>query len=340
MVFLGIDLHKRYSVITAMDREGEIAEQLRMPNDELLLSTWLKGMEGEKRAVVEATSNWGWLADFLAEQEVELILAHPLKTRAIASAKIKNDRLDSSILAHLLRTDLIAESYLAPQEVRFQRDLLRYRAGLVRIQTGIKNRVHALLIKGNVQYDFTDLFGRAGMAFLKGLPLPEVQRMAMDSWLELLADLRARIRAADREIASRVKLSAEARLLTSAPGIGNILAATIAAETGDFARFPTAKHYCSYAGLVPSSSSSGDKMRYGHITKQGNPWLRWALVEASWGAIKRQGPVRVYYQRISRHKKSPVAIVAVARKLAKNIYHMEMNNQTFDEVVAKHAFVG
>ena len=159
MVFLGIDLHKRYSTITAMDKEGKTIKQGNVPNCEHELLSFLASIEEDKKAVVEATTNWSCLCDLLEGGGVEVVLSHPLKTRAIASARIKTDKLDSKTLADLLRGDLVAPAWLAPYEVRQTRDLIRLRACLVKDQTAVKNRIHALLIKNNVDHPSPDLFG-------------------------------------------------------------------------------------------------------------------------------------------------------------------------------------
>ncbi len=145
MEYVGLDVHRKYTYLTHMDASGKILRQGLVANAEILQA--LPGQPGEAKVVMEATGNWYHLYDLLEEVVAEIYLAHPLKTRVIAEARVKSD---SEALAHLLRTDLLPCSYIPPREVRNLRDLLRYRAALVRVRTGLKNRVHALLAKNGL----------------------------------------------------------------------------------------------------------------------------------------------------------------------------------------------
>lgn len=333
MVFFGIDIHKSYLVATALGEDGEL-EQRKLLNDREELSSYFRVYDGERKAVVEATSNWQWFCDFLEDEGIEAVLAHPLKTKAIASAKIKTDKIDSKMLAYLLSADLIAPAWLAPAEIRQKRDLLRYRASLVKIQTGIKNRIHSLLIRNNIQHEFTDLFGKAGMAFLARVGLPGVHRLALDGYLSLIAEIRLNIKEVDGRIKEEVAASAAARLLMTMPGVGYFFSLLIDAEIGDIDRFPSSRHLCSYGGLIPSTSSSGGKTYHGRITKQGSVWLRWAMVEAATIAAKYPGPIRDYYLRMKKRKGTQIARVATARKMLSWVYYMLAEEKTFDQVMS------
>jgi transposase len=159
MIYGGLDLHQKFSVVTVIDAQGrEIIKQQKLPNNGKL-SDFLQTFEGAFTVAMEATRGWYWLYDPLEDKRIEVKLSHPLKTKAIASARIKNDKIDSKVLAHLLRADLLPLSYVPQWNVRMQREPLRYRASLVRIQTGTKNKVHAILAKNNITHDFGDLSG-------------------------------------------------------------------------------------------------------------------------------------------------------------------------------------
>lgn len=339
MVFFGIDIHKSYLVATALGEDGEL-EQRKLQNDREELSSYFRSYDGERKAVVEATSNWQWFCDFLEEEGIEAVLAHPLKTKAIASAKIKTDKLDSQMLAYLLSADLIAPAWLAPPEIRHKRDLLRYRASLVRVQTGIKNRIHSLLIRNNIKHEFTDLFGKAGMAFLEELELPDVHRLALDGYLSLIAEVRLRLKEVDAGIRKEVTASPSAALLMTMPGVGHFFSLLIDAEIGEIDRFPSSRHLCSYGGLVPSTSSSGGKTYHGRITKQGSAWLRWAMVEAATTAARRPGPIRDYYLRMKGRKGTQIARVATARKMLSWVYYMLAEEKTFAQVMSDMGYSG
>jgi transposase len=187
MLHAGIDMHKRFSVVTVVDDEGiEVLSGHRLENDEEELKGFFSSLEGETRATLEAGPCWHWMCDLLDEMEIENVLCHPLKVKAIASARIKTDRIDSGILAQLLRMDFLPCSYKPDMGTRHLREMLRYRASLVKVRTGTKNRVHALLARLNIRHSFTDLFGKAGLAFLRRLELAPVYLHALDGYLSLL----------------------------------------------------------------------------------------------------------------------------------------------------------
>ena len=144
MIYAGLDLHKKFSVITVTNTEGqELVKQLKLTNSEEIIELF-QGLGEPVEVAIEATRSWYWLYDLLEESGIKVKLSHPLKTKAIASAKVKNDKIDSKVLAHLLRADLLPLPYVPERNIRMLRQFLRYRASLVKIQTGIKNRIHAI----------------------------------------------------------------------------------------------------------------------------------------------------------------------------------------------------
>lgn len=330
-----MDMHKRFSVVTVIDGSGkEVTRGKRLNNNEDEIRSFFEGLDSEARVVLEAGGNWNWMCDLLDEMGLENRLCHPLKTKAIAQARIKTDKIDSSILAHLLRMDFVPEAYKPDTEARHLRELLRFRASMVKVRTSTKNKVHALLARLNIANPYPDLFGKKGMAYLEGLSLAPVYRNAMDGHLRLIAALNLEIERADKLVDKLRAGSKEAVLLETIPGVGPILALTILAEIGDVGRFHSAKHLASYAGLVPSTRQSGAIAKHGHITKQGSAWLRWALVEAAIHAAMRPGSLKQGYLKLSKRKGAKIARVAVARKLATYIYHMLREEKDFGSVVS------
>ena len=147
MQYYGIDIHKKYSTYTVVDERGQIMNQGRIDNNVEAFRRVMNAScsAGGSKAVIEATSNWYYIHDLLEGMVDEVMVAHPMRTKAIAAARIKTDKIDATTLAQLLRADLIPQSYIAPPEIRDLRELLRYRASLVRIRTRVKNKVHAVL---------------------------------------------------------------------------------------------------------------------------------------------------------------------------------------------------
>ena len=289
MQYVGFDIHKKYTFFTQMDATGQIRRQGKLTNDRDALAAFFAEIDESASVVIEASMNWYHLYDLLESLEIPVTLAHPLRTRAIAEAKVKTDKVDSAILAHLLRTDLAQAAYIPPREIRDLRELLRYRAALVKIQTMIKNRVHALLLKHGYQSPYTDTFGAHGRAWLATLALRPAYRQALRGFLTLLDALRPQIEEASRTVDQYAMTTPSADELCTLPGVGHYTALLILAEIGDIARFPDPKHLVSYAGLAPKVHASGGHIYTGHISKQGSRWLRWILIGAAIDAGHQPG---------------------------------------------------
>src|SRR5438128_5751837 len=200
---VGIDLHRSRSHVAVIDDRGDVLLSRRIINDPETFLTLLAEIEGECRVALEATYGWEWLADVLQDAGYELHLAHPLRTKAIASARVKTDAVDARTLAHLLRTDLLPEAYIAPRELRDLRDLLRHRVALTRMRAALKNRVGAILAKHGIARPYSDMFGPGGTRFLAELELREGPRRRLDSLLALIAAFNHEIDATTKEIEQR-----------------------------------------------------------------------------------------------------------------------------------------
>ncbi len=316
---VGIDLHRKRSHVAALDESGAQLLSRRIVNDPQTFLALLEDI-GECRIALEATYGWEWLADVLQDAGYELHLAHPMCTKAIASARVKTDAVDARMLAHLLRTDLLPEAYIAPRELRDLRDLLRHRVALTRMRSSLKNRVSAILAKHGIQRPYSDLFGPAGMKFLADIELRESPRQRLDSTLSLIADFTREIDAS-REIDARATENAYVPVLCQIRGVGRYIAMLIIAEVGDIDRFANARRLCSWAGLTPTVRSSDGKARLGHISSQGSRALRWALVEAAQHAGTGGGPLRNSYERIAKRRGKQIAKVAIARQTLTLCYY-------------------
>jgi transposase len=185
---VGIDLHRSRSHVAVIDDRGDVLLSRRIINDPETFLELLGEIDGECRIALQATYGWEWLADVLQDAGYELHLAHPLRTKAIASARVKTDAVDAKTLAHLLRTDLLPEAYIASRELRDLRDLLRHRVALTRMRAALKNRVGAILAKHGIARPYSDMFGPGGTHFLGELELREAPRRRLDSTLALIGD--------------------------------------------------------------------------------------------------------------------------------------------------------
>jgi transposase len=319
--WVGIDLHRHRSHVAVIDEQGELTLSRRLVNDRETFLELLGDSAGETHVALEATYGWEWLAELLEEAGYDLHLAHPLRTRAIAAARVKTDAIDAKTLAHLLRTGFLPEAYVAPRELRDLRELLRHRATLTRMRSAVKNRVHAILAKHGIARERSDLFGKGGREFLAGLELRDAPRRRLDSLMSLICDFDREIETTTHEIEERAKADDRVDVLCQIRGVGRYTAMLIIAEVGDINRFPTARHLCSWAGLAPSVRSSDGKARLGHITRQGSPALRWALVEAAQKITTGSGPLRDKFERIAKRRGRKIAKVAIAREILTLSYY-------------------
>jgi transposase len=223
-------------------------------------------------------------------------------------------------LAQLLRADLLPEAWIAPQQVRDLRALLRHRASLVRLSTAAKHRIHAVGADRGIQQQ-TGLWTGTGRVWLAGLELPPTPRAIVEDYLALLDGLAEPIARLDHQIHALAKPDPRVQALLALPGVGRLTAMTLVAEIGDIARFPTARKLCAWAGLTPAVRNSDRKVRHGHITKQGSPWVRWILQEAAQTA-KRSPMFATTYAQLARRRGKQIATVAIARRLLARSFHI------------------
>jgi transposase len=316
-----MDVHRKRTQVAILEQDGTVVSNRRVGNFDGTLQETLHRLDPGTPLVMEAAYGWGWLADLAQELRLELHLAHPRNCKAIAAARLKNDKVDAATLAHLLRTDLLPEAWIPPQEIRDLRRLVRHRVALVRAQTAAKNRIHAVVADEGVIYEEGTPFGDAGRAWLASMKLSAINSKVISDCLELIDHLAAPIAALDNEIRRRAKDDRRVAALKALPGIGDFVAITLIAEIGDISRFPDARRLCCWAGLTPSVRASDNKVRHGHISKQGSVWVRWTLVQAAHKA-KTRTPFAADYARIARRRGKNIATVAVARKLLARCFYI------------------
>ena len=250
-VYVGMDVHRKRSQVAIVDEDGVQQRNRNLANDPAKLVPILGALPAGTPVAFEAAYGWGWLVELLEELELEPHLVHPSRCKAIASARLKNDKVDAATLAQLLPADLLPEAWIAPQQVRDLRALLRHRASLVRLSTSLKNRVHAVLADRGIGED-RGLWTGPGRAWLAGLDLPPIPRAIVEDCCGLLDTLATPISRLEREIAALAKPDPRVQALMALPGVGRLTAMTLVAEIGDIARFPTARKLCAWAGLTPA----------------------------------------------------------------------------------------
>jgi len=319
MHYVGVDYHKKSSYVTVMDERGKVVKEAQIANTQEALAAFLDGTAQGASAVLEAGRNWPVMYDWLEEIVDEVTLAHPAKVRVIAEAKVKTDRIDSRMLAHLLRADLIPAAYVPGAVTREQRRRLRQRMFLVRLSTMVKNRIHTLVDRhpelSRQAGGWSDLFGKAGRAWLEQLDLPASEAHLLGTDLDLLEAIQQHIKSSNRWVSQLARKDARAKLLATLPGIGDFFAVLLAVEIDDVGRFLRPEKLAAYAGLVPSTYASGGYVHHGRITKRGNKWIRWACIEAVYPATRQDPDLAALYQRLKTTKGANVAKVAVAKRL-------------------------
>jgi transposase len=332
MIHVGVDLHQRFCYMTAMEARGKIVQAGPVSNDKLALRKYFRGFGGkEVQVAVEACGFWPAFREVVEPEVKRLVLVHPQRVKAIASAKLKNDRVDSATLAHLLRCDLLPESWKADRETQGRRQQVRLRATLVRQRTRLKNQVHAVLHQQGLGSPVTDVFGKRGRLWLAGVKLPRQAREAVNVCLRLLDGYSEEIQKQNLQLSEKAKQDPRAAWLMTIPGIGEYSAMMLLAEIGDIGRFRDKEALCSYAGLVPRVRESAGKAARGGITRQGSPWMRWIMVEAAQVATRSSPAARRYYERLLRKKHKHVARVALARKLLIAVYALLHDGVVFEE---------
>jgi len=332
MIHVGVDLHQRFCYMTALNASGKMIEAGPVTNEKLALRKYFRQFRGKPvQVAVEACGFWPAFREVVEPEVKRLVLVHPQRVKAIASAKLKNDRVDSATLAHLLRCDLLPESWKADRETQARRQQVRLRATLVRQRTRLKNQVHAVLHQQGLRSPVTDLFGKRGRWWLAGVKLPAQARESVNVCLRLLDGYSQEIQKQNLQLSEKAKQDKRVQWLTTIPGIGECSAMMLLAEIGDIGRFHGPDGLCSYAGLVPRVRESAGKVARGGITRQGSPWLRWMMVEAAQVATRCSPAARRYYERLSRKKHKHVARVALARKLLIAVYVLLHDGVMFDE---------
>lgn len=331
MKYSGIDLHSNNSVVTVTDEEDRVMAERRLPNELKriieFLSPWREELVG---VVVESTFNWYWLVDGLQEAGFKVHLANPTAIKKYDGLKHSGDEADARYLAHLLRLGILPTGTILPPEQRAVRDLARKRLQLVRSRTthilaveNITARQYGARMSGNQVKRLT-------AEAIERMSLPAEVALAVKANAAVIATLSTQIEILEKRLQQLLGERPEYRLLTSMPGIGRVLAATILLETGPIERFASVGNYASYARCVDSQRTSNGKKKGEGNTKNGNKYLAWAFVEAANFALRYCAEARRFYERKKAKANRVVAIKALAHKLARACFHILNQGKPFD----------
>jgi transposase len=316
---VGIDLHRRRTVIVRMTQAGEHLGTVRIDNDPLTLGLEIAKAGEAPEVVLEATYGWYWAVDVLHDAGATVHLAHPLGVKGFAYRRVKNDVRDATDLADLLRMGRLPEAWIAPPAVRELREAVRHRSKLAALRSGLKAQVHAVLGKQGVHVPMSDLFGAAGCKLLDDLHLDPAYHARIVSLRRLIDALDFEIDIVAKRTAVKLAAHPGYRAVQAIDGVGPILAAIFVAEIGDVNRFTRPQQLCSWAGLTPRHRESDTTVHRGQITKQGSPLLRWAAVEA----VQRlsRGPIGATRIRVAARRGTNIGKVAAGRKLLTLVFY-------------------
>jgi transposase len=283
--YVGIDFHRRRSVIVRKNADGEKLGSLKVANDPLALAAAIAQAGPEPEVVIEATYGWYWIVDWLQAQGATVHLANPSGLNW-GTRRVKNDERDATDLIDMLRLGRLPEAWIAPPPTRELRELVRYRAKLVGLRSGLKAQVHAVLAKEGVLPEMRDQFGEAGNAQLDGLELGDAYALRVRSLRTLIEAYDTEVATLEQHIQRRLRDHRGYRAIQRIHGIGPTMAAILVAEIGDVSRFRNAEALCSWAGLTPRHRESDTKVHRGGVTKQGSRLVHWAVIE---GTVRYHG---------------------------------------------------
>jgi transposase len=331
-IYIGCDLHKRTSNLCIKTKDGRELKALKINTTKDAFTNTLKEYGGAHIVFEPVSQSW-WLGDILEEMGLSVYLANAREVKAIAHARVKNDKIDAEVLCDLLRGDLLPESHRSSKGAREWKELVRFRTSLIGMRTQIKNKIHGLLGRNGTIAPLGMIFGVKGRAWLKSLELSAIHRTHLDAYLALLDTYETVIAEATIQVESTATADTATTLLMSIPGISYVSALSIMSEVDTVDRFHTGKQIASYAGLVPSVYASGGTIRYGRLTKRGSRTLRTILIEVahSQGRLKTKTGLRPYFERLKERKGVRTATVATARKLCVLIYHILVSQIAFDD---------
>jgi len=326
--YVGLDVHKNFVYGVVKDKEGNTIFEKKFKTEPEEIDWFLLNVKkSDSLIAIESCSCWQYVYDYLTDAGYNVVLAHPVGVKALKKLRKHTDPDDAELLADLLRTNMLPQSYAAPWDIRVKRQITRHRHSLTDVENQVMNKVHAILLRHGINnLPYRNAFCKKGIQFLYSLDLPDCDRFELDNYLELIQLLEKK-RDDSSEVIEKIASDDPAvRLVMSMPGMGHYNATTFVAEVGDIRRFESMDKVASFAGVVPRVHQSGEKTRYGHITKRGNKNLRHVMVQGANVAVQHDKLLKVMYLRLASKKGHNKAITAVARRMVTLLYVMLKNN--------------
>jgi len=328
--YVGLDVHKRFIEVCILDSRGKVVFRGKTSCEREELQRFaVSTLKPKDRVALESTTNTWPVVEILRPFVAQVVVGNPLKTKAIAEAKVKTDKVDAEVLAQLLRCEYLPAVWQPDEQTRQWRSWITHRTALMTNRARIKNRVQGLLGRLLIHSPYKLLWTKNGIAWLRSVELPPHERLVLDSELRQLAACQQELTLLDVELAAVAQREPRVQLLMTMPGINYVVALAILGALGDIHRFQDGDHAAAYLGLAPSTRQSGRRCYHGHITKAGNSQARWLLTQSAQHASRHAGPIGAFFRRLVKRKKRNVAITAVARKLVTIAYLMLKNNEPY-----------
>jgi transposase len=330
--YIALDIHKYYSVVAGVDREGkEILAACRV--EHLDLENWaIKHLLPTDRVVIESTTNAWHVYDLLEPLVGEVLVANPIKVKQIACARVKTDKKDTYILARLLAANLVPTVWVPPEHVRELRQLISHRRRMASMHTQVVNRMHSVAHRHHLNHPKGKDFQPKNTGWQKDESLSRLEKMQLELDMETREHLEKQIERMMRELgrmSHEEPWASDILYLMQIPGCGVVTGMTILAAIGDITRFETPKALASYSGLVPGLEQSGVKLRGKGITKEGRRELRWVMVEIAWRAVKADPHWKKYFESLQKRMHKNQAIVAIARHLLTMVWYVLARHEPY-----------
>jgi transposase len=328
--YIGMDVHREFAQLAVVD-DGMVRDEGRIGVTPEALRDWAAGLNPDDQVALEATGNSDAIANLLTPLVGRVVVSNPFKTRAIAEAKVKTDKVDARILAQLLAADFLPPVWLPDERTRGLRRQVTRRAHIVRTRTRLKNQVHAILARNLCPTPpVSDLFGKTGRHWLMRQHLPADESATVAALLRQMDFMGGELALVDRELAIEALTDPVVTRLMTIPGLDAIAGISIVAAVGDFTRFDDPDKLVAYLGLNPRVRQSGNSAPvHGRISKTGRAHTRGVLVEAAWSASRAPGPLRAFYHRVQARRGFQKAVVATARKLTILAWHLAVREQDY-----------
>ncbi len=328
-IYVGIDLHKEFMQVSAMDAGGNELLNEKVPAIKEYIRKFFRIFPKNAKCVMESSSVWYGIFRYMTDElKMDVILSNLYQTKAIAASKKKTDKIDARILADLYRGGYIATCHVPNKYIVDLRQLVRHRAKLVKTRSKMKNYIHGILLQNAIKIPGTPF-----SSYFIG-QLMTLDDYRIDEYVRTIQFFNDRIIQADLRIKEAVQKNRNAQLLESITGVGKFSALVIAAEIDDINLFYDSHKLAAFAGLVPSVRNSANTIRHGRIIRRGSPMMRWVLAEAIHSHVRfaKDSPISKFYLCLAKKKSASKAKMAAAAKLLRMIYWMMKKGITFQEL--------